>query len=254
MFMWITHFGSNLKFLNEFLNLVLILILSFGAINFGTGIVFATEVLPVPVISVNPDIYYPFDEIIYIEGRALPNSTVQIQFQKQGAKLLKFNSKSDANGEWVLAEKIPLESGDWEIRARFLAGPDKISEWSNPRVFKVIVSGVTIGGINIKFAFLTFTLLVVLFAAASIFFYFRYKVKQLKAVIISKEIKEARDSVKDGLSEIRKDLIDELKIMESSVKTLSAEELSRKEHLLRELDLLERNMDKEIQDIKAVDN
>ncbi|MBI2591777.1 MAG: hypothetical protein HYW34_03825 [Candidatus Brennerbacteria bacterium] len=49
-------------------------------------------------------------------------------------------------------------------------------------------------------------------------------------------------------------MIDELKIMESSGKTLSVEELSRKEHLLRELDLLERNMDKEIQDIKSVDN
>ena len=253
--------NCNLKLKTGFKFLFVISVFSFlvisaiGGFALDGNLSFAAENFPVPMISVNPDIYYPLDEILYLEGRAKPNSTVQVQFQKQGAKPLKFNSKSDANGEWVLAEKVPLESGDWEVRARLIAaggginGQEKTSEWSNPRVFKVIVSGVTIGGLNIKFAFLVFVLLVVLFAAAFIFFYFRWKVRQLKAVIVSKEIKEARDSVKDGLSEIRKDLIDELKIMESSGKTLSVEELSRKEHLLRELDLLERNMDKEIQDI-----
>ncbi|MBI2591776.1 MAG: hypothetical protein HYW34_03820 [Candidatus Brennerbacteria bacterium] len=99
----------------------LIFLILFNALISAVLAADTAKVLPVPVISVNPDIYYPLDEVLYLEGRALPNSTVQIQFLKQGAKPLKFNSKSDANGEWVLAEKINLESGDWEVRARSLS-------------------------------------------------------------------------------------------------------------------------------------
>lgn len=75
-----------------------------------SGAIAAGE-LSVPTININPDIYYPFDEILYLEGRAGPISNVQVQFQKLGAKPLRFNVKSDANGEWVLAEKVPLVGG-----------------------------------------------------------------------------------------------------------------------------------------------
>jgi hypothetical protein len=62
-----------------------------------------------------------------------------ILFQKQRTKPLTFRVKSDGRGEWVLAEKICLEAGDWEVRARESnpENPEIASEWSNSRIFRV---------------------------------------------------------------------------------------------------------------------
>lgn len=127
---------------------------------------------------------------------------------------------------------------------------ERVSDWSNPRVFKVIASGVTIGGVNIKFAALVFVIVVLLGCGIALALYFSWRVRRLRASLVAKEIREAQASVRDGLSELRRDLLDELKFFESSGKALSADELSRKEHILRELDMLEKNMEKEIGDIE----
>ncbi len=216
-------------------------------ISFG----FAAEDASVPTITINPDVYYPLDEILYIEGRATPNATVQIQFAKQGARPVQFGTKSDPNGEWVLAEKVPLEAGDWEVRAREASGIDKVSEWSNPRVFKVVVSGITLGGVNIKFASLVLFIVLLLMLGLATVLYFTWKVRRLNSALLSKEIREAEGSVREGFSELRRDLLDELHLLESSGKPPSAEEISRKEHVLRELELLQKNMEREIGDIDA---
>jgi len=205
----------------------------------------AANQLPAPTINISPDIYYPFDEILYLEGRADSASNVEIQFQKQGVKPLKFNVKSDINGEWVLAEKVSLSAGDWEVRVR-----SAVSGWSNPRVFKVIISGVTIGGVNLKFAFLAFIIIFLLLAGTVVISYFILRLRRLKSVLVSKEIREAHESVREGVSHIRRDFLEELQLFESSKKPLSKNQLSRKEHLVSELDRLEKEMEREISDIE----
>lgn len=117
-------------------------------------------------------------------------------------------------------------------------------------MFKVVASGVTIGGVNIKFAALVFIIVVLLVCGVALVIYFSWRVRRLRASLVTKEIREAQLSVREGLSELRRDLLDELKLMESSGKNLFSDELSRKEHILRELDLLEKNMEKEIGDIE----
>lgn len=226
--------------------------IAFGAILFwGAPRVQAVEELSPPTIVVNPDIYYPLDEVLYLEGSAKPGLNIQIRFQKQGAKPLTFTTKSDARGEWALAEKVPLEKGDWEVRARTVdpKDPDNASEWSNPRVFKVIVSGITIGGITFKFAALSLIIVVLLICGVVLILYFNYRVRRLKTILIGKEIGEAQESVRKGFVEIRQNMIEELQLLESR-KALSQEELVRKEQLLRNLENLERDMQKEIKDIE----
>lgn len=222
----------------------------FGLLSFLPAFA-AVEEVPIPTIAINPDIYYPLDEVLYIEGNAAPNFIVQIRFQKQGAKPLNFSAKSDPRGEWVLAEKIPLESGDWEVRVRAVDTKDKekVSEWSNQRIFKVIVSGVTIGGVNIKFAGMALVIVILLITGLFLIFYFHYKVRRLKNIILSKEVGEAQESVREGFDQLRQNLLDELQLLESR-KDLSKEELVRKEQALRNLEGLERNMHKEIKDIE----
>ena len=98
-----------------------------------------------PYISVNPDIFYPLDEVLYLEGRAQPNAIVTVQIRKESGaeKPVKFTVKADAYGEWVVAEKTYLSSGNWEVRARQQVGI-ALSGESNPRLIRSVVSGVSI--------------------------------------------------------------------------------------------------------------
>jgi hypothetical protein len=233
------------------------------AVFLGSAAVFAqtstvqtvTKELPQPTIAINPDIYYPLDEVLYIEGNAEPGFVVQIRFQKQGARPATFTAKSDSRGEWVLAEKVPLEAGDWEVRARTVdpKNKDNFSDWSNPRIFKAIVNGITIGGVNIKFAALSLLIIILLISGVVLILYFKHRVQRLREVILSKEISEAHDSVREGFSELRQNLGDELRLLDSR-QNLSQEEIARKEQVLRNLENLEHsiehNIQKEIKDIE----
>lgn len=200
-----------------------------------SGGVFATE-LPAPTIGVNPDIYYPLDEILYLEGRAKPNSTLQIHFLKQGEKPLRLVAKSDQNGEWVLAERVPLKAGDWEVRARIVDG-EQTSSWSNPRIIKAIITGITLGGVTVKFSF--FVLLLVISAGVIIYLFFRLK-------------REAREKtevqLEQDFSELRHDIIEELKHLERK-RPLSQEEREHKDKLLRNLEHTEKEINRKLKDI-----
>lgn len=203
-----------------------------------------------PTIVISPDIYYPLDEVLYIEGRSIPRVNNEIQFSKQGSKPRAFFSKADPNGEWVFAEKVPLEAGDWEVRARALEDKEKVSAWSNPRVFKVIVSGITVGGVNIKFAVLSLLIVILIITGIALTLYFSWRVRRLKSTIVAKEIREAHEATREGVANLRKEILDELRLLETSGKPLSAEELARKEHLIKELEMLEKNVEREIRDIE----
>lgn len=231
---------------------VIILLLVFVAFNAKAAPqADSTGEIASPTISINPDVYYPMDEVLYLEGSAEPNFSIQIRFQKQGAKPVVFTSKSDSRGEWVLAEKVPLEAGDWEVRAKVVDVKDKdnVSEWSNPRVFKVVVSGITIGRVNIKFAALSLVIIILLIGGIVVVLYFSNRVRRLKTVLLNKEIGEAQESVREGFSQLHQNLRDELRLLESQ-KNLSQEELVRKEQVLRNLENIERNIQKEIKDIE----
>jgi len=204
-----------------------------------------------PTIVITPDVYYPLDEVLYLEGQAEPNYVVELRFQMQGAKPLTYRTKSDSRGEWVLVEKINLKAGDWEVKTRTIdyKNNENISEWSNPRVFKVIVNGITIGGISIKFATLSLIIFILLILCAVAVSYFSYRVSRLKVALLDKEISEAQQSAHKSFSEMRQNMLEELRLLESR-KRLSAEEIERKAHLLRDLENMERDLEKEIKDIE----
>lgn len=213
----------------------IVLTFAFCILNF--SIASAVEKIAAPEIVVNPDIYYPQEEVLYIEGRAKLNSTVQIQFQKSGAKLMRVVSKSDSRGEWVFTEKVPLEAGDWEVRARIIEG-EVSSDWSNPRVIRAIVSGITLGGITIKFSFIV--LLLFLAVAAVIYFYWRMK----------REMREKAGAlIEQDFSELRRDIEEEIKHLERKG-NLSEEEKGHRDHLLRELERVEKDIVRKVRDIQ----
>ncbi len=207
------------------------------------------------MITINPDIYYPLDEILYLEGRAVPNSTVQIQFQKQGAKPITVVAKSDPNGEWVFADRMPFEAGNWEVRARIVDG-ESVSSWSNPRVVKAIVTGIVIGGIHIKFAILIFIIFILLFLGIAGFWYFARKTKRIQAdfqkTLREKEKEETVTFVEQNFAELHQSIAKELEHIERRLQDgeLTDEEKEHREHLLRELKEVEASIEKRIKNIQ----
>lgn len=197
--------------------------------------VFGAE-LSAPTIDINPDIYYPLDEVLYIEGRAEPNTAIQVQFQKSGAKPLRLVTKSDQNGEWVLAEKAPLEAGNWEIRVRAIKG-DKVSRWSNPRIIRAIASGITLGGLTIKFSFLFIVLVFGAFLILYLYFRLRREHNEKTAALIEQDF-----------SELRRNVADELKHLERQG-ALSNEEREHRDKLLRDLERMEREIERRLKDL-----
>lgn len=201
----------------------------------------------VPTITISPDVYYPFEEILYVEGMAPPNAHVELRLQKTGARPLSYTLNAQPNGEWALAEKIPLTAGEWEARVRLLEG-DLPGPWSNPRVFSVVISGFTVAGIKIKYATLALVILALVLVGGIGIIFFSLRISRLKSALMSKEVREAQASVRSGLDVLRHEIFSELKLLNSS-RRLSAEKLARKEHLMQELERIEREISREINDI-----
>lgn len=217
---------------------------------FPLGVLHARDV-SAPIITVSPDAYDPIRDILYIEGSARATSTIQIQFLRQGTRPVTATAKSDARGEWSLAQKVVLEEGEWEVRARIVEETSQLaSEWSNSRVLRVHRSGVTIGGANITFSFLILIVVTLLFVGGIVLVILFMRLRRMKALLITREVREAKKVVQEGLQNLRRVLLDELRTLNGSGKTLDPEALSRKEGIFRELDQIETKIGKEVEDIE----
>lgn len=203
-----------------------------------------------PYISISPDVFYPLEEILYIEGRAEPNAVVTVVLQKQGDKPVRFTVKADSGGEWVVAEKTYLSGGNWEVRARQQVGTE-VSGWSNPRVIRSVVTGVNIFGLNIRYVAIAVFVLIFLGIIAFLLIYFRRKIQKLQKGLVEKQLRETEERFHKGFAEIRKDLMDQLKdlAMNSQGRALTPQEIEKRDHILREIEEMEKNLEHDITDI-----
>ncbi|MDO8430257.1 MAG: hypothetical protein Q7S73_02735 [bacterium] len=139
----------------------------------GTSISFADNqkaVLPPPAF-VNPEDFHSVEEVLYLEGRANPNASVTVAVQKPGENSLQLTAQALDSGEWIIAKKIILGSGIYEIRAQQQLG-NLVSGWSEPQIMKSIVTGIHILGLNILYINIVLALLIILVPLAAIFSYF----------------------------------------------------------------------------------
>ena len=204
-----------------------------------------------PSISISPDIFYTLEEVLYIEGRGTPNMPVLVLIQKQGTRPIKFTVKADTNGEWVVAEKTFLEAGDWEVRAQVVQD-GRASEWSNPRLVRSVVTGITVANIQFKYVTLALILGGVVVVSIVLFAYFTIRVRRLRKAILTKEALEIRQRATEGFRAIRNGVLDELRTLEihAADGQLSSEELTKKERMLDELHRLEDAIEREVRDVE----
>lgn len=203
-----------------------------------------------PTISISPDYFYTLEEVLYLEGRAEPNAIVTVTLTKQGEKPLKFTVKADSSGEWVVAEKAYLSAGNWQVRAKQQVGT-LVSGESNPRVIRSIVTGVNIFGLNVRYVVIAAVVFTFLLVLAFVFFYFRRKIRTLQRGLLEKQLRETEERFHRGFAEIRKDLMDQLKdlAMNSQGRPLTPEEVEKRDHILRELEELEKGLEHDVTDI-----
>jgi len=174
---------------------------------------------PEPVISVAPSQFYPLDEILFIEGRAAPKAKIAVNFEKLGSKSVTIIVESNSNGEWFLAQKVELSSGEWTARARILGDP--ASDWSSPRIIRSTVSGFIFGSIKIKYFPIAIALILLLLSSTALLAYLLWQISKVRRS-----------------AHLREDISDELEHLEKAIregKELSESEMKRRENLLLEL-------------------
>lgn len=225
----------------------------------GAGAVLSSEI---PTINIAPGQYYPLDEILYLEGRAVPDSDVDIMFEKitGGAQPVRLFVKANAGGEWFFSERLELASGEWSARARSVKGNES-SDWSSPRIIRSVVSGFFIGGLRIKYVPVVAVLIVVLAASLGMLWYSARRVFSMERVRLADDAvrreaeMKARErliaarAVEQSFGSLRRRIMEELDHLEAKAHregALSEEEERHREELLRELRATEESIEKEL--------
>lgn len=209
------------------------------------------ESLPEPYISISPDYFYTLEEILYVEGRADPKALVTVTLRADNERPVKFTVKPDSTGEWVIAEKTYLPSGNWEVRARQQIG-GVISDWSNPRVVKSVVTGVSLFGFRIRYVVIAAVVLVFFLILGCVLIYFRKKIKKLQRGLVEKQIQATEERLHRSLAEVRKELMDQLRDLTQNAENrpLTSAELEKRDRVLSELENLEHDLHHDIDDIE----
>lgn len=228
-------------------------------------LVLAADPPPPPIISVAPQTYYPFDEVLYLEGRALPKSRVELFFEKPGSPPVRLVVDANANGEWFWAQKLELVSGEWTVRSRILGDPP--SDWSNPRIITSRVTGFVFGSIKVRYLPIIATISILLLGAVLLLGYalvrvrtvrelsrqaeLKQKTEVLERSLREKERHEVEALVEENFAELRREIAEELEHFEARARSgkLSRVEAEHREELMRRLRRVEAEIERKLREI-----
>lgn len=224
-----------------------------------------------PQILVAPRIYYPLDEVLYLEGISVRNATVELLFEKLAgdASAIRGEAMPNANGEWFFSERLDLKKGDWSVRAR-VRGDIVESGWSTPRFIQSVVTGFRIGSLIIHYTPLVLVGIAFLFLVLGLLLYSFFRVRwslrsvseqslreenrHLEQELHERERKDAERLVEEHFSHIRKKVMEELAHFETKTAggaKLTGEEEEHMQKLTRELRDAEDAIEKKIREVTS---
>lgn len=227
---------------------------------------FATSLLPAPRISVAPTKYYPLEETLYIEGTAIPLSEVELFFEKPDNQPVRIQVVVNSNGEWFFADRLELARGEWTVRARTLRGTS-ISDWSNPRIIRSVVSGFLFGSIKIRYVPIILFLLLILAGGIALFVYSVLRIRKIQRLVFEQETRQKTEALErkvrekeheatqarleQDFDELRESIMTELEHLgrKRDGGRLSREEENHREKLLRDLRECEEGIEKRLNDM-----
>ena len=212
------------------------------------------EPIEAPKITVCPDTFIAGEEVLHIEGTALPNHTI-ISFFKSDEKLVKsWTVSSNEKGEWFFEEDGLFKSGIYKISARAKNAKGAISHPSEECVLRVILAGVVIGPWIISYKTLILvSIIILIFILGLIFYLFLRSQKARKK--IKKETQDLKQKFYKEYEELKNDIEKELKILRElkGEREITEEEKKREAELLKNLDDVKRVLEKELKDIEEIE-
>jgi len=209
------------------------------------------ESIEAPKITVCPETFIAGEEVLHIEGTALPNHTI-ISFFKSDEKLVKsWEVFSSEIGEWSFEEDGLFQSGIYKISARAENKKGAISNSSEECQVKVILSGLSFGPWIISYKTLIWIFIIILILILILIFYLFWKTKRTRK-LVEKETQDLKQKFYKEYKELEEDIGRELEILRKlkAGKEITEEEKKREAELLKNLADVKEVLEKELKDIE----
>jgi len=209
------------------------------------------ESIEAPKITVCPETFVAGEEVLHIEGTALPNHTI-ISFFESDEKLIKtWEVFSSEIGEWSFEEDGLFQSGIYKISARAENKKGAISNSSEECQVKVILSGLSLGPWIISYKTLIWIFIIILILILILIFYLFWKTKRTRK-LVEKETQDLKQKFYKEYKELEEDIGRELEILRKlkAGKEITEEEKKREAELLKNLADVKEVLEKELKDIE----
>ncbi len=211
------------------------------------------ESIPAPEITVCPSVFTSGEEVMYVEGTALPSCEVLVFFKKNEQLIKEWQVASKETGDWFVIEDGLIKSGLYKITARTKNASGAISQESSPCFVKVILSGVAIGSWIIEYKILALIVLIIFIIVLTGIFYLLLKVRKIQR-LIKKEAKDLKEKFYKEYNELQADIEAELEELKRSrgKRKITEEEEKREKELLKNLNDVKDVLEKELKDIEEI--
>lgn len=234
----------------------LILAFSIGAMFAHLPNVQAQEIgIQPPIVNLFPN-SVSNDEILYIGGRAgAPEAGVVIYLQNVASgEAVQYVAKTDATGAWFYSFPGFLNPGKYLIWTQLKVG-DELSPPSSKFDLEVAPTAIQFGEKRVSFEEFYFVVLAIALAillGILVFIAYHLYHHGKKKARLMKEVREAEESVRRGFSVLRRDIEAELQIVRrlKMSSDMKGDERSREEKLLKDLDLVNSYIGKEVWQIE----
>ena len=201
--------------------------------------------IQIPEITVFPLIYNAGEEIMYIEGKSSPNVIIILEFKKDSKIVKTWEVTSDKDGNWIFSTEELFREGTYKLSAKAKDERGAISDSSQEKEIKILLSGVMIGPLLITFWQLALLLLFIIIIFIIIILYRTRKEKKA----INKEVKEAEESLKTTFNSLRNSLEKRIETFDYR-DGLSPREKKVRDDIFKVLESSEKIVEKEIKDIE----
>lgn len=211
------------------------------------------ESISVPQIIVCPGVFVPEEELLHLEGSALPNHKVMVFFEKDGKSIKKWEVFSDEEGNWLLRTTGLFKSGIYKISARTEDSRGAVSNPSEACLIKVIFHGIAIGSWLVSYSALVWVFLIVLICVLMGIFYLSWRIRRTRK-IIEKETQDLKQKFYKEYQELQADIERELEVLRKlrTGQEITREEQKREKELLKNLADVKEVFEKELKDIEEI--
>jgi len=211
------------------------------------------ESIGVPEITVCQDVFLAGEELLLIEGSALPNVKILLFFKKDEILVKKWEVFSDEKGNWSLTESGLFKSGIYKILARAQDSRGATSNPSEGCVVRVILKGITLGPWIISYETITLLFIFLFFVGLAIVIYLIWRMQRTKRAI-DRESKDLKKKFYKEYQELREDIQAQLEMLKEakSQRELTGKEKEMERRLLKDLYDIERVIREELKDIEEI--